>query len=228
MPFGFHLTMDTLPSGITPSGGFRSALAVSSFRRRASLGLSIPSTLSGQRGITPAFGYDTPHPSIRGTLTLPNNALLSAQYATVRLPTDVHVGLRAQGLPQPARRIFPGGHRWGLPVLAHGVSMHAWGLRLRRVRRTLARAHPPVLPSAMRNDVGTLVAIISQLNTLPACAPVNASMAASRLAMHDSGSGWFATPFLYDSFIHDSTPVYPGALRTLLRVLQKRYQQAQK
>jgi hypothetical protein len=63
-------------------------------------------------------------------------------------------------------------------------------------------AHPPVLPSAIRNDVGTLVAIISQLNALPACAPVNASMVALRLATHDSGSGWFATPFLYDSFIH--------------------------
>jgi len=66
----------------------------------------------------------------------------------------------------------------------------------------LAIAHPSVLPSAMRNDVGTPVAIISQLNTLPACAPVNASMAASQLAMHDSGSGRFAKPFLYDSFIH--------------------------
>ena len=94
--------------------------------------------------------------------------------------------------------------------------MHAWGLRLRRALRTLALAHPPVLPSAMLNDVGTLVAIISQLNTRPACAPVNASMAASRLATHDSGSGWFATPFLCDSFIHNSTPVYPGALRILL------------
>src|SRR5947209_18392493 len=76
----------------------------------------------------------------------------------------------------------------------------------------------PVLPSAMLNDVGTLVAIISQLNALPACAPVNASMVALRLATHDSGSGWFATPFLYDSFIHNSTPVYPGALRNLLDV----------
>jgi len=93
--------------------------------------------------------------------------------------------------------------------------MHAWGLRLRTVPRTLAIAHPPVLPSAMRNDVGTLVAIISQLNTQPACAPVNASLPALRLQTHDSGSGWFATPFLCDSFIHNSTPLYPGALRTL-------------
>jgi hypothetical protein len=35
----------------------------------------------------------------------------------------------------------------------------------------LAMAHPQVLPSAMLNDVGTPVAIISQLNTRPACAP---------------------------------------------------------
>ena len=80
----------------------------------------------------------------------------------------------------------------------------------------LAIALPAVLPSAMLNGVGTPVAIISQLNTLPACAPVNASMAALRLATHDSGSGWFATPFLYDSFIHNSTPVYPGARHGLL------------
>ena len=80
----------------------------------------------------------------------------------------------------------------------------------------LAIAHPSVLPSATWHDVRTLVAIISQLNTLPACAPVNASMAALRLAMHDSGSGWSAKPFLYDSFIHYSTPVYPGALIILL------------
>lgn len=77
-------------------------------------------------------------------------------------------------------------------------------------------APPPVLPSVSWYGVGTPVAIISQLNTLPACAPVNASMVASRLATHDSGSGWLATPFLYDSFIHYSTPVYPGAHHRLL------------
>src|SRR6202035_3816147 len=84
----------------------------------------------------------------------------------------------------------------------------------------LARAHPPMLPSAMLNDVGTPVAIISQLNTQPACAPVNASMAALRLATHDSRPGLIATPFLYDSFIHNSTPVlsrrtqHPASLHT--------------
>jgi len=38
----------------------------------------------------------------------------------------------------------------------------------------LARAHPSVLLSALLNDVSTPVAIISQLNAQPACAPVNA------------------------------------------------------
>src|SRR6202047_1030576 len=94
--------------------------------------------------------------------------------------------------------------------------MHARGLRLRGVGQRLAIAPPSVWPSALLNGVGTPVEIISQLNTRPACAPVNASLAALRLAMHDSGSGWIATPFLCDSCIHDSTPVYPGALSKLL------------
>jgi|SRR5580698_3605031 hypothetical protein len=94
--------------------------------------------------------------------------------------------------------------------------MHAWGLRLRRVLQTLALPCPPMLPSALLNCVGTPVAIISQLDTQPACAPVNASRPVLRLATHDSGTGWLATPFLYGSLIHDSKPVYPGALNKLL------------
>lgn len=108
---------------------------------------------------------------------------------------------------QPAQRSLHVGRRWGLPVPARGVSMHARGLRLRGVQRMLAITCPPVLPSTLMNGVGTPFAIISQLNTLPALPPVNASMAALRLATHDSGPGWLATPFLYDSFIHNSTPV---------------------
>ena len=86
MPFGFHLTMDTLPSGESQAGGSRSALA------RIRLSLSCPFRLlhtfpfSGPRGITPAFGYGAPHPSARGTSTLLSNALLSAHYGPVRLP----------------------------------------------------------------------------------------------------------------------------------------------
>jgi len=79
-------------------------------------------------------------------------------------------------------------------------------------------ALPAVWPSVTCHGVGTLIAIISQLNTLPACAPVNASMAASRLAMHDSGSGWLALPFLCDSFIHYSTPVLSRRTTRAVRV----------
>ena len=96
--------------------------------------------------------------------------------------------------------------------------MHARGLRLRRVRDRLAMAPAAAWPSVTWYDVGTPDAIISQLNTLPTCAPVNASVVASRLATHDSGSGWLAMPFLCDSFIHYSTPVYPGARHGLLGV----------
>jgi hypothetical protein len=65
--------------------------------------------------------------------------------------------------------------------------------RLRRVRRMLAMAHQSILPSAMLNGVGTSVAILSQLNTCLHVPAVNASIAASRLTAHDSGSGWLAT-----------------------------------
>ena len=83
----------------------------------------------------------------------------------------------------------------------------------------LALAHPTVLPSAMMNDVGTPIAIISQLNTLPALPPVNASMATLRLATHDSGPGRLATPFLYDSCIHNSTPVLSRRTQQPAKVL---------
>ena len=70
----------------TASSGSRSALAVSSFRLRARLDVSIPSAFFGQRGITPTFGYGTPHSSARGTLTLLSSALLSARYELFRFP----------------------------------------------------------------------------------------------------------------------------------------------
>ena len=65
------------------SGGFRSVLAVSSFRLRARLDVSIPSSRFGRRGITPAFGYGAPHPSAGGTSTLLTHALPSAHYGGV-------------------------------------------------------------------------------------------------------------------------------------------------
>jgi hypothetical protein len=69
---------------------------VSSFRFRARLGFFIPSFLSGQRGVTPAFGYSAPHPSAGGTSTLLSNALLSAHYGAVR-PWLSHRYVRPHG-----------------------------------------------------------------------------------------------------------------------------------
>ena len=86
MPFGSHLTVDTLPSGD-----------------------SEPSPAS--EAVNPAFGYDAPHPSTRGTSTLLNNALLSAHCDPIRHP-DVCACLSHSRLwPTPPRRAFPAGHR---------------------------------------------------------------------------------------------------------------------
>jgi hypothetical protein len=61
-PRGGHPVLRSIPSG-----GSRSVLAVSGFRLRARLDVSIPTSHFGQRGITPAFGYGAPHPSAGGT-----------------------------------------------------------------------------------------------------------------------------------------------------------------
>ena len=79
-PHGGHLALRR-----TAGDGFRSTLAVSGFRLRARLGFSIPFSFSGQRCITPAFGYSAPHLGARGTLTLLNFTLLSARDGWVGL-----------------------------------------------------------------------------------------------------------------------------------------------
>jgi hypothetical protein len=53
-------------------------------------------------------------------------------------------------------------------------------------------APPSVLPSASDNGVGTSEDLISQLNTGPTCAPVNASPAPLPVRTQDSGSGRLA------------------------------------
>jgi hypothetical protein len=88
-------------------------------------------TLFGQRGITPAFGYSDPHPVTGGTSTLLNNALLSAHYGAVRLLLNVHVRRLVCGLRGPVL-IFRPRRTGNLPVLVHVVSQRARVLRLRR------------------------------------------------------------------------------------------------
>src|SRR5713101_5119746 len=102
---------------------------------------------SGRRRITAVFGYDAPHSSARGTSTLPNNALLSTHYGTVRLLQHVHVRRSVYGLHGPALIVRP--RRAGdLPVLVHVVSQRARVLRLRRTDSPLAICVAAVLPSS--------------------------------------------------------------------------------
>ena len=61
--------------------------------------------------------------------------------------------------------------------------------------------------------------LITRLNGWPAASPVNASTAPSRAPPHDSGSGWFAIPSLYRTFIDYSLPV---SWRTMLPPLPRR------
>ena len=68
-------------------------------------------------------------------------------------------------------------------------------------------------PSPTGDKVGTPMKVISELNSWPACTPVNASPAVLPPPAHDSGSGWFAIPSRYGSFIRYSLPVLPGAFR---------------
>src|SRR2546423_184762 len=65
------------------------------------------------------------HPLRRGSL--PIVRVFRRYYPFVRLPTGVRAGLIARRLLQPVRPTAAG-HQRGLPVLAHGISRHAWGL----------------------------------------------------------------------------------------------------
>jgi hypothetical protein len=56
---------------------------------------------------------------------------------------------------------------------------------------------------------------ISRFNTRPARTPVNASSPSLRIATHDSGPVWLARPSPYDSCIHDTSPVFIGAIDLL-------------
>jgi hypothetical protein len=129
----------------------------------------------------------------------------------VRLPLAVH--RRRASLDFPTRPVASaatgdqGISRFSCEVLpyVHGVSDRAGARRVSRYRR--AGWGLPLLLTASAPRRKSL----SRLNTRPARAPVNASTPPSQVAPHDSGSVWVANPSPYDSFIHYTSPVYPGA-----------------
>ena len=92
-------------------------------------------------------------------------------------------------------------------------SMTAWGPPGTRVYRP-----QQCCLSHQHDGVGAPEWLITRLNGWPAASPVNASAAPSRAPPHDSGSGWFAIPFLYRTFIDYSLPV---SWRTMLSPLPR-------
>src|SRR5262249_40099149 len=108
---------------------------------------------SAREALTPAFGYNAPHSSVRGTSTLLNIALLSAHYGAVRLLLNVHVRRSVYHLRGPVL-IFRPRRPGDLPVLVHVVSQRARVLRLRRTGWTLAskRGQPCCLPRYVRRS----------------------------------------------------------------------------
>src|SRR5258708_32601640 len=82
MPFGFHLAMDTLPSGdckwwLRVRLGCIRLSSSCPFRRLH----TFPSPAS--EAFNPAFGYRAPHPSTGGTSTLLITALLSTHLVPI-------------------------------------------------------------------------------------------------------------------------------------------------
>jgi hypothetical protein len=93
----------------------------------------------------------------------------------------------------------------------HGISDHAGAGYVSRWRRTQCSL-PPLLTASAPRRKG-----LSRLNTRPAGLPLlifDASAASLRTTPHDSGRCWVANPSPYDSFIHNTMPVYPGAQGT--------------
>jgi hypothetical protein len=180
--------MDTLPSGVLPRN-------------------STFFPLSGQRGITPAFGYGAPHSGARGTSTLLNNVLLSTHYRSVRLPLSVHHRRVSLDFPtRPEALAAPGGK--GISRFPREVFPHVHGVFDRAGLRSTSRYRCtgcglPLSPTASASRSKFL----TRLNTRPARSPVHASSPPSRAAPQDSGPVWVANPSPYDSFIHYTSPV---------------------
>jgi len=127
-------------------------------------------------------------PSMPSANGFPSCSGTSSYCSTVRLPSNVHVGLLVHDLLQPACSRNRDGRCWGLPVLAHGVSMHAWVSDCAEsFESSRWRFHQCGLPSRWTTSALRIDLFRSSIS---ACmCPVNASRTALRLAAHDSGQG---------------------------------------
>ena len=98
-----------------------------------------------------------------------------------------------------------------LSVLARGVvRVHAPALRPRQIQPALALSSRSMLPSAWIHRVGIWKRCFRGSITLPAHPRLTLRLGLT-VSPHSSGSDWFATPCLYETFTHYSAPVYPDA-----------------
>ena len=138
---------------------------------------------------------------------------LRRYYGAIRLPTFVHHRRVSLDFPmRPAQS--PGSGERGISRFSREVFPYMLGVSDRAGPRCISRYRcvecglpPSPTASAPRRE------FLSRLNTRPARTPVNASPLPLRTATHDSGPLWAANPSTYDSFIHNTSPVYPGARR---------------
>ena len=146
-----------------------------------------------------ACAWESPRPTAFPPHTPPGSSLplvrmLRQYYAVARLPTRVHLGRTLWASPSGPRSPrapvgSPGSRAWNFQACLG--SLTARGSLVARVCRHSCCGLP-----LHRTASAPRTKLISQLHTLPACAPVNASPVALRRPTHDSGSGWFAIPFL--------------------------------
>jgi len=145
--------------------------------------------------------------------------LLRGYYADVRLLACVHARImllasRADpvaGWPRMPTR-SPGSRACSFPTCS-------WLLDYAGPARN-SRLRPPQCGLPVRSTRSAPGMRFSKLDSRPVGASVYASPGTSRHPAQDSRSRWFATPFLWGSFIPDCTPVYPGdcpSLRSWLR-----------
>ena len=138
---------------------------------------------------------------------------LRRYYGPVRLPTSVRhrrmsfdFSMRSAHLAAADERGISRFPREVRPYML-GVSDRARSHDVSPSRRR--RCCLPLISTASvpRSNPPCGGAWISRLDTRPARTPVNASPASLRTPAHDSGPVWLARPSLYESFIHNTSPV---------------------
>ena len=120
MPFGFHLAVDTLPSGVQQAVAPGQSWLYPAFAFVPVWTSPYLPPSPASEAVNPTFGYGAPHLSARGTSTLLNSALLSAHFRvadhTLCAGINRHVVGGVSPLQERKQRIHPGlescmGHR---------------------------------------------------------------------------------------------------------------------